>query len=74
MARGEAVVVVAGAPADGDADAEAARVEQLLNALLPALPLSKAVDLVVTLTGLRRNRVYERALQLKRAQADAEDA
>jgi len=74
MVRGEAVVVVAGAPPDDDADAAAARVEALLRALLPVLPLSAAVDLAVELTGVRRNRVYERALELKRQPGDAEDA
>lgn len=75
MARGEAVLVVAGAPAEAGADAAAtAQQDKLLRALLPAVPLSAAVDLVVDVTGLRRNRVYERALQLKAAPPDAEDA
>lgn len=75
MARGEGVLVVAGAPAvDDAAAADAAQQDKLLRALLPALPLSAAVDLVVELTGLRRNRVYERALQLRGEQGGAEDA
>lgn len=75
MTRGEIVLVVAGAPASEDGDAEALRVqERLLGALLPVLPLSAAVDLVVEVTGLRRNRVYERALAVQKARPDADGA
>jgi 16S rRNA (cytidine1402-2'-O)-methyltransferase len=67
MARGEIVLVVAGAPAtEGDDDAMARQRDRLLGALLPVMPLSTAVDLVSEVTGLRRNRVYERALGLRR--------
>lgn len=75
MVRGELVLVVAGAPASDDGDAEARRLqERLLGTLLPVLPLSAAVDLVVEVTGLRRNRVYERALALQKALPDADGA
>lgn len=75
MSRGELVLVVAGAPANDEADGEAQQLqERLLAALLPVLPLSAAVDLVVEVTGLRRNRVYERALAVQKARPDADGA
>lgn len=68
MSRGEAVLVVGGAstPA-GDAadDCVEIRVDALLEALLPLLPLSQVVDLISRWSGERRNRIYERALSLK---------
>ena len=72
MVRGEAVVVVAGAPeTDVAAAQDAGRLDRLLGPLLVALPLSQAVDLVVDTTGERRNRVYERALALRAGGGDA---
>ena len=66
MRRGEAVLVVAGAEAgEGEPEAAAALVDRLLLALLPALPLSRAVDVVAAATAQRRNAVYDRALALK---------
>jgi 16S rRNA (cytidine1402-2'-O)-methyltransferase len=66
MARGEAVLVVAGAAASDAADGvDPARLDRLLAGLLNGLPLSQAVDLAAELTGERRNRVYERALTLR---------
>jgi len=65
MARGEAVLVVAGAPEAVDGGAVAGLVDRLLRALLPELPLSRAVDVTSAATGQRRNQVYERALALK---------
>lgn len=70
MARGEAVLVVAGAAehaAPGAADVE--RLDRLLAGLLAGLPLSQAVDLAAEVSGERRNRVYERALAIKRTPA-----
>jgi 16S rRNA (cytidine1402-2'-O)-methyltransferase len=67
MNRGEAVLVVAGAPevaADED-EAGAIDVRALLGALLAELPVSRAVDVVVKATGRRRNRVYALALELR---------
>ena len=67
MTRGEAVVIVAGklideAPLDGGLPLTGT----LLAALLPELPLSRAVDIVSAITGERRNAVYQQALQKKR--------
>jgi len=73
MTRGEAVLAVAGAPAvDPDAPAPALA-DRLLAALLPDLPLSRAVDVVAEATGERRNRVYARALSLKSASPPTPD-
>jgi len=37
---------------------------------LPALPLSRAVDIVAEIAARRRNAVYDRALALKGGAAD----
>lgn len=72
MNRGEAVLVVAGVPErEREGDAGAVDLDALLQALLAALPVSRAVDVAVRATGQRRNRVYERALALRAATDDA---
>jgi 16S rRNA (cytidine1402-2'-O)-methyltransferase len=68
LARGEAVLVVAGAVEQVGLPAVSVdRLDRLLAGLLAGLPLSQAVDLAAEVCGERRNRVYERALALKRA-------
>ncbi len=68
MTRGEAVLVVAGAPeAPAGAESGNRQVDKLLTTLLLHVPLSQAVDLTVEISGERRNRVYDRALALKNA-------
>jgi 16S rRNA (cytidine1402-2'-O)-methyltransferase len=68
MARGEVVLVVAGAAARAaDDGAETRALDRLLVPLLAALPLSRAVDIALEVGGGRRNRVYQRALALKEA-------
>ena len=77
LARGEAVLIVAGAAqTEQSVSEQTARLDTLLGPMLRALPLSQAVDLATEITGDRRNRVYERALDLKRAaqQGGEEDA
>ena len=74
IARGESVLVVAGAPQpEPDAGRSTTLLDRTLRALLEALPLSRAVDLAAELCGERRNLVYDRALEL-RAAPPAEDA
>lgn len=60
--RGEFVLVVEGASAqpDGDADHDA-----LLRTLLQEVPVKSAAKLAAALTGASRNALYARALELK---------
>ncbi len=61
--RGEFVVLVSGAAAQRERlDAEA---ERILTLLLKELPLKQAVQLAVQITGVGRNELYPRALQIK---------
>jgi 16S rRNA (cytidine1402-2'-O)-methyltransferase len=61
-ARGEFVVVVAGAAGEASADEDAAR--ELLRVLLDELPASRAAKVAARLTGLTRSRLYELAMEL----------
>ena len=73
MNRGEAVLVVGGAPAgDDDEGVAALDVRALLGAVLAELPVSRAVDVVAKATGQRRNRLYELALSMRAADGAAE--
>ena len=70
--RGEFVLVLHGTGA-GDTQAgddALARAEPLLEALIEALPLKRAVALVAEFTGAPRNALYERALVLRRTADD----
>jgi len=64
FARGEIVIVLAGAPPRA-ADAGAAELERVLGVLLAELPLKQAARLAAQLLGVRDNEAYKRALQLK---------
>ena len=57
--RGEFVLVLAGAPAGEGLDAEALRV---LDLLLAELPLKRAAALAAEITGVRKNLLYQAAL------------
>jgi 16S rRNA (cytidine1402-2'-O)-methyltransferase len=62
--RGEFVLIVSGAP-ERARDAFPAEAERVLGLLLDALPLKQAVSLAAGITGLRRNDLYARALELR---------
>lgn len=65
-ARGEFVVMVAGAPPDeGPGDAGEVNTDQLLSLLLAELPVKKVARMVSELTGRPKNELYQRALALK---------
>lgn len=72
--RGEFVLVVHALEPRPQGDARAdATTGKLLTALLPALSVSRAVALVVELTGASRNAVYARALELRGRDSDSSD-
>jgi 16S rRNA (cytidine1402-2'-O)-methyltransferase len=69
LVRGEAVILVEGMP---DAEPTAAQLDETLAVLLRHLPPSAAAAAAASLTGVRRNDAYARALALgKEAPADA---
>ncbi len=61
--KGEFVILVDGAPAAARRE-ELGDGERILRVLLEELPLSKAVRVAARLTGIKRNRLYERAVTL----------
>lgn len=62
--KGEIVVLVAGAPAKETAiDAEA---ERVLSVLLEDLPVKQAAALAARITGVKKNRLYQQALTMKK--------
>jgi 16S rRNA (cytidine1402-2'-O)-methyltransferase len=63
LQRGEAVVLVQGAP---EAAPQDARLDETLRVLLQFLPPSAAAAAAAKLAGARRNEAYERALTLAR--------
>ena len=65
FARGEIVIVIAGAEM-GRAAPEDAELERVLGVLLAELPLKQAAALTAKILGRRDNETYKRALQLKR--------
>lgn len=61
--KGEYVVVLSGMPADVASDMVEA--DRILTILMAACPLKQAAALAAQITGLKKNAIYERALQLK---------
>ena len=61
--KGEIVVLVHGAEQEAGFDEQYR--DRLLELLMAELPLKKAASLASELTGIRKNQLYERALQLK---------
>lgn len=61
--RGEFVLLIEGETAESDDDAETRRI---LNILLEACPLSQAAALTARITGMKKNVLYEMALDLER--------
>jgi len=62
--RGEFVVLVHGAPARAATAIDAAS-EQVLAVLMDELPLKQAASLAAKITGVSKNALYERGVQLK---------
>ncbi|HJV74648.1 MAG TPA: 16S rRNA (cytidine(1402)-2'-O)-methyltransferase [Noviherbaspirillum sp.] len=60
--KGEFVILLEGATATADDDAEADRV---LSILLSECPVKQAAALAAQITGRKKNALYERALQMK---------
>jgi 16S rRNA (cytidine1402-2'-O)-methyltransferase len=66
FARGEIVLLIAGAPAaEAAGEAHDAALDKTLKVLLKQLPLKQAAELAAELTGARGNQAYKRALELK---------
>ncbi len=65
--KGEFVVVVAGTPAVNDVDDQ--EMDRILTTLLSEVPLKQAVKLAQQLTGLSRQKLYQRALELKKVKS-----
>lgn len=62
--RGECVLVVEGAE-NQQSEELTLTLDELLKSLLAELPLKQAVNLAVTLSKMKRNDIYDRALELK---------
>ncbi len=66
--KGEFVVIVEGEQAN-EAHAVDAEAERVLNLLLDELPIKTAAKLAARITGVNKRALYERALQIKAADA-----
>jgi 16S rRNA (cytidine1402-2'-O)-methyltransferase len=63
--RGEFVLMIAGVPSRGEVQSVVVGVDDLLTALLDSVPVSEASKLAARISGLKKNALYERALQLQ---------
>lgn len=62
--RGEIVIVLKGDVADLDNDEQQREADRVLQPLLADLPVKQATALAVKLTGMKKNYLYQRALEL----------
>jgi 16S rRNA (cytidine1402-2'-O)-methyltransferase len=69
FARGELVLVIAGAPSvtAAGADGHGGALDRVLAPLLAELPLKQAAQLAAQIASVRHNEAYKRALELKQA-------
>jgi 16S rRNA (cytidine1402-2'-O)-methyltransferase len=65
FARGEIVLLIAGAPLPDASEGRDESLDKTLTVLLKELPLKQAAALAAQLTGARDNEAYKRALELK---------
>jgi len=63
--KGECVILVHGAPPAADSQAVERDAQRVLEILLKELPVKQAAALASDITGARKNRLYELAVQLK---------
>ena len=61
--KGEFVLLVQGAPSREDDESQA---RHILSVLLDELPAGTAAGLTAKITGIRKNRLYDMALELKK--------
>jgi len=66
--RGECVVLVGGWSAPEGEDAISAEAQRVLDLLLAELPLKRAAALAAEITGVRKNLLYQVALEKQKAQ------
>ncbi len=64
--KGEFVVLIGGSTVVSQSCVEV-DVEQMLAILLAELPLKQAVSLASSITGIKKNKLYNQALDLSRA-------
>ena len=64
--KGEFVVIIEGCDAPASTQQVTIEAEQLLSTLLQEMPLKTAVNIAVSVTGLRRNALYDLALTLSK--------
>ena len=63
LQRGECVLVVGGAPQSTDEDALDPAAARVLDILLEELPVKQAAALAARITGVKKNRLYQLALE-----------
>lgn len=64
--RGEFVLLVEGRPDGGAGDESDSDSQRVLEILVRELPLKQAVGLAAEITGMKKNALYEKALELKK--------